>query len=121
MFKQTIKTMNLVIANKQTSVLVNDDSININGSHLQGYVFGSYYQLVEKLGEPQLDMDGEKVRAEWTIQVIIDKKKVVATIYDWKEFQPIANVTDWHIGGFDEDAVRLIKAIFPNLPVQKDR
>lgn len=113
--------MELVIANKQVSLLINDASININGSHLQGYVFGTYQELVEKLGEPDTDMDGEKVRAEWQIEVSIDDKKVVATIYDWKEYQPIEHVTDWHIGGFSEDAVKLIKAIFPNLPVQKDR
>jgi hypothetical protein len=113
--------MELVIANKKTSVLINDNSIDINGSHLQGNVYCSYHQFVEKLGEPEIDMDGDKVRAEWTIQVSIDDKKVVATIYDWKEYQPIENVTDWHIGGFDENSVKLIQAIFPNLVVQNYR
>lgn len=116
MFKQTIKTMDLVIANKQVSLLVNDNSINLSGTHLQGYLYCSYNELVKKLGEPILD-DGEKVRAEWFIKVTIDDKTVIAHIYDWKEYQPIENVSEWHIGGFDGDAVKLIKAIFPNLPV----
>jgi hypothetical protein len=35
----------------------------------------------------------------------------VFTIYDWKESQPIVDVTQWHIGGRDDDAVRVVNEI----------
>jgi hypothetical protein len=113
--------MNIVLANKKTEVKINDESINLSGTHLQGYIDCSYQSIAAKLGEAEIDLGGDKVRANWFIEVTIDGKKVVANIYDWKEFMPVKSVTNWHIGGFDGDSVKLVQAIFPNLPVRSYR
>jgi hypothetical protein len=52
--------------------------------------------------------DGYKTRAEWEGKT---SDGTVFTIYDWKESQPIVDVTQWHIGGRDDDAVRVVSEI----------
>jgi hypothetical protein len=60
----------------------------------------TYNQLVLAIGVPQSsDNTGEdKVNFDWTCELEDGR---VFTIYDWKEYRPIAKdeVIEWHIGG----------------------
>lgn len=93
-----------------------DESVDVNGTCLQGKIKTSYDKLVEKLGKPTYTNADpyEKVNAEWTIcaQVLdswaedqedTDYKKV--TIYNWKDGFIPTEEYEWHIGGKDYDAV----------------
>jgi hypothetical protein len=80
------------------------------GTCLQGYLTATYDELVAKFGPPNTEGDGWKVRAEWTLKA----KNTIVTLYDWKEYgRPVADVTNWHIGGYKQKAVELIQAEFP--------
>lgn len=87
----------------------NSDEINVNGSHLQGYVDAKYSELVSLFGKPH-DSDGYKVDAEWNVQFA---DGTVATIYNYKNGRnycgssgsPKEAITNWHIGGFTKQAV----------------
>jgi hypothetical protein len=82
-------------------------NVDINGTYLQGHITCSYNTLCEVFGDPT-GGDGYKTRAEWEGKT---SDGTVFTIYDWKESQPIDDVTQWHIGGRDDDAVRVVNEI----------
>jgi hypothetical protein len=82
-------------------------NVDINGTYLQGHITCSYNTLCEVFGDPTSG-DGHKTRAEWEGKT---SDGTVFTIYDWKESQPIVDVTQWHIGGRDDDAVRVVNEI----------
>jgi hypothetical protein len=82
-------------------------NVDINGTYLQGHITCSYNTLCEVFGDPT-GGDGYKTRAEWEGKT---SDGTVFTIYDWKESQPIDDVTQWHIGGRDDDAVRVVSEI----------
>ena len=86
----------------------NDTYINANMSSGRGSVDTTYDALVNLFGKPCLidSFDG-KVRAEWIIKF---DDGTIATIYDWKEDQPLEQVTDWHVGGFSPKALTLVAA-----------
>lgn len=91
--------------------------VDINGTHLQGYARVPFSRVVEVFGEPG-EGDGYKVAFEWSIRF---KDGTVATIYDYKvsslydDDQPTPQqlrereFDDWHIGGFSQRAVELVK------------
>lgn len=83
------------------------------GTSLQGYVQATFSQLCEVLGEPAPYECGDgKVLAEWLLQD--EETDVVATVYCYKETEiPLASYR-WHIGGFNQKAVNLIRAVLPN-------
>lgn len=81
------------------------DEIDMTG--LVGYINTDYKTLVEKLGEPHIRGDGEKVTCEW--QIVIDG--VVATIYDWKEEKTPMGRYNWHIGGKSKLAEQLVNRL----------
>jgi len=82
-------------------------NVDINGTYLQGHIQCSYNTLCEVFGDPT-GGDGYKTRSEWEGKT---SDGTVFTIYDWKESQPIVDVTQWHIGGRDDDAVRVVSEI----------
>jgi hypothetical protein len=90
----------------------NDQYINVNGTHLQGYIDISYDELLEMFGE-QTTGDGYKVDAEWMLSI----DDVVITIYNWKDGKnycgsqgkQVQNIRDWHIGGFSKEAEHKLK------------
>lgn len=92
----------------------NEKEINISGTSLVGYVNTTYSKLFEKFGEPT--DDGYKTDAEWRIEFSDGK---VAAIYNWKngkkyngsEGLDIDDITEWHIGGFDNSVVERIQKI----------
>lgn len=91
----------------------NQAVIDTNMSHLQGELDISYAELVNTFGEPT-GSDGYKSDAEWKVCF---EDGTRATIYNWKngknycgaEGQEVQDITDWHIGGFNEKAVQRIQ------------
>ena len=80
------------------------------GTYLQGYVRASYKQLLKVFGEPHGN-DGYKTGFEWSFKFA---DGTVATIYNWKnghnylgeaEGLELDDITEWHVGGFNEKAV----------------
>lgn len=75
--------------------VINDSSLT-DGTSLKDYIFGvTYYDLVNKFGEPNKLND--KVNFEWVFK--FDDK--VFTIYDWKTDYDYSlnNLTIWNVGG----------------------
>ena len=93
----------------------NEKEINISGTSLVGYVNTTYSKLLEKFDEPT-GGDGYKIDAEWEIEFLDGK---VATIYNYKDGKnyngseglDIDDITEWHIGGFDNSVVERIQKI----------
>ncbi len=91
----------------------NTNYVDINGTHLQGYINCSYDRLTELLGEP-MEGDGYKVDAEWALQ--FDDGTIV-TVYNWKNGKSycgdgglsVENITRWNIGGVSSNAVSLVE------------
>ena len=84
----------------------------LTGSSLQGYIKTTYAALVEKFGEPDT-IDLDKSTAEWCVEFCVDEgggdyKYVNATIYDWKTDSTPMDEYEWHVGGFDFDAVECV-------------
>ena len=70
--------------------------LNTNGISKMGVLRASYYEIVEKFGDPELVCsDDNKVRVEW----VLESNGRVITIYDWKETSPVEFVTTWSVGG----------------------
>lgn len=84
---------------------------------LQGYIDITYAELVEKLGEPKGVHDDYKSDAEWWIKF---GDGTFATVYNYKDGknyngddgEETENITNWHIGGVDQKAVKLVNKIF---------
>lgn len=83
------------------------DNVNLSGTSLQGFITCSYDTLCEVFGHPH-GGDGHKTQAEWAVKT--DDGTVFA-IYDWKESQPVYEVTEWNVGGKDGNAVAVLHQI----------
>lgn len=85
-------------------------------SSLQGYITATYDDLVKAFGKPEFGPDtpsgDEKVTCEWT--VTLDGQE--CRIYDWKEYtgRTPRDSYEWHIGGYDRNAERLVQEAFSN-------
>ena len=73
----------------------------VNGTSLQGHIVTTYFELVEKFGEPDF-IGGDKITAEWALEFA---DNTVATIYDWKYGDTPMYKTEWNIGGKTKEAV----------------
>lgn len=82
-------------------------NVNVEGTSLQGYITCSYDTLCEVFGQPY-GGDGYKTQAEWLVKT---DEGVVFAIYDWKEHQPVYDVTEWNIGGKTSEAVSALHTI----------
>lgn len=92
------------------------DTVDINMTSYQGTIKTTYDELCKVFGHPTMT-DGdpyEKVNAQWSIEFkvpftddtgIEDFETVTATIYNWKMGYIPTEEYDWHIGGFNADAV----------------
>jgi len=93
-----------------------DNSINIDGTCLQGYAPSdiSYQDLVNIFGEPNSENDGYKTDVEWTGTI----EGRVFTIYNWKNGPNygsninIEDIKEWHIGGYSRIVVSYLLEIF---------
>ena len=82
-------------------------------SHLIGYVDCEYKTLVKVFGKPT-DGDGYKVDAEWAVKF---SDGTYATVYNYKDGKnyngakgtPKTRITDWHVGGTSEMALRRVQ------------
>ena len=90
----------------------NDESINVNGTSLKGFVKTTYADLVEKFGEPTYT-SGDKTTAEWNLEFRVDEdgvtEYITATIYDWKTCSTPMGEYEWHVGGYNMDALYVIE------------
>ena len=90
--------------------------IDVNGTHLQGYITADYFKLVEVFGEPNGVGDDYKTDAEWELKF---DDGTVATIYNWKNGKnycgpagkAVWEIQNWNVGGFTSEAVARIKEI----------
>jgi hypothetical protein len=81
---------------------------------LQGYVTAKYSTLIALFGEAQV-FASYKTDAEWDLMTPYGH----ATIYNYKDGKnylgdeglPTEEITDWHIGGANKDAVPFIQSI----------
>ena len=70
------------------------------GTSLKGYLYATYSQLVEALGEPTFpEQSGDgKVQVEW----VVDFKGETFTIYDWKTYSrdyTLFELDKFNVGG----------------------
>ena len=84
---------------------------DIDGTHLQGYIHATYYQLLEAFGKPHDNGDGYKTDVEWAFKFA---DGTVATLYNWKngknylgeaEGLELNDIYEWHVGGNSDKAV----------------
>lgn len=100
-----------------------------NMTSLQGHVSATYDEMVEAFGEPHYDTpsgDG-KVNTEWELEFFDPSFStyVVATIYDWKDFDGgrrsrDGSPYDWHIGGHRRSAVDAVESVLKQTAIQKE-
>ena len=82
---------------------------DIVGTHKVGQITNTLNQLIDVFGKPT-KLDNDKVSTQWVLTFIEDHRKVIATIYDWKEYEgfgPNTMIT-WSIGGHTEMAAQLV-------------
>lgn len=92
-----------------------DNDASPNMTAFEGTVFARFNDLVEAFGEPSYGMDGDKVSTEWDLTFYDNEtdREVIATIYDWKEFDGGARARSgelyqWHVGGHSPAAVAAV-------------
>lgn len=94
----------------------NDKKISVCGTYFQGELDMSYARLKKLFGKPT-NGDGYKVDAEWMLEF---DDGTVATIYNYKDGKnyngkhgtPKTKIRDWHVGGFSERAVDLVREAY---------
>ena len=92
----------------------NDERIDINGSHRQGYLKAQYATLCALFGKPH-EGDGYKIDWEWSVEF---EDGTVATVYNWKSgpnygYDTVGpgQITEWNVGGFNPQAVENLKKV----------
>lgn len=96
---------------------INDNSIDINGTSLQGYITMTRRSLNKAFGVVERDEFADKVQYEWMLQFEVSgHPDVVVTIYDYKEYKDIDLDTLylWHIGGNSPLAVACLYSALNN-------
>tara|TARA_R100001143_G_scaffold61269_2_gene61746 strand:- start:609 stop:926 length:318 start_codon:yes stop_codon:yes gene_type:complete len=94
------------------------ERLNLDGTHLMGFVNCSYATLVERFGNPVPDgFDDYKCDAEWQLDF---GDGVLATIYNWKNGPNynrfgtallVEEITHWHVGGFNKMALHAVENV----------
>lgn len=88
-----------------------------NGTCLQGYVRGTYDELVSAFGAPVLDGDEYKVDAEWQL---LFNDEIIVTLYNYKtgrnylgaEGLDVEDIECWHVGGKSSHVLSLLSDYF---------
>lgn len=82
-------------------------NLQIDGTYFQNTLENVTLQsLTATLGEPEniADQSDGKVSAQWILQT----PHGVGTIYDWKTDEPLGTLTNWHIGGHNQETADFI-------------
>lgn len=100
------------------NIMRKGEEVMPDGTTFQTKLTASYHQLVDVFGYPEdfskwNGLTDYKVEHEWTFEFV---DRTVATIYNWKNGVryaglkgiPLEEMTEWHIGGHDLNAVRWI-------------
>lgn len=102
---------------RPTSIDPIEDSIvieradNASGTSLQGVITASFDFLCKVFGPPTETSEhsyldgGGKVNCEWDLY--IDGE--IVTIYAWKQGVKYTKVTEWHVGGQNKMAEKLVR------------
>jgi len=77
------------------------DGNKANSTFFQGIIATDTNALYKAFGFPQVYLEG-KTKFEWILKFF---DGTIATIYDYKD--DVA----WHVGGFDENALKLVKEV----------
>ena len=85
------------------------DANNTTGTCLQGYLKGTYDEIVAVFGKPTAVHGEDKVQVEWCLKF---ENGTIATIYDWKAGVKPEHVEEWNIGGFDMNAYHKVATTF---------
>jgi hypothetical protein len=102
---------------------INDDTINTNGTHLQGHINCSYDNLTRALGYPlESGFDDYKSDAEWWIRF---KDGTVATIYNYKNGKNymgeqgynLCDIPQWNVGGRSKEVVERVAFLIKDCQV----
>jgi hypothetical protein len=100
--------------------------IETGGSHLIGVIEVPYNKIKTAFGNA-CGGDGDKVQVEWSIQF---EDGTIATIYDWKEGDcyhgkgngtHFSDVTEWHIGGFNQKAEDYVLEVLASVQENTDK
>jgi len=99
-----------------------------NMTHLQGKFIMPYEALIIALGQPHYKFDNfddieNKIDVEWAFEL---PSGLIATIYNWKDGKaylghqgtPVEQITSWHVGGHQMDAMHEIVDII-NLKLEE--
>ena len=87
------------------------------GTSFQKKINITYDEIVSKLGKEHSGASGDdKILVEWSFEF---SNGIVATLYNWKNgtnYDPSngldkEEITDWHIGGHNQDAVLLMNTL----------
>lgn len=90
-----------------------------SGTSLRGYVTATPRQIVEKLGNPTgvTELYGE-LGPEWCLEKK-DGKPTIFTIYSGPEGLETEKPVEWHIGGYDQRVLDVVKELFPKAKIKK--
>ena len=88
----------------------NDEHINAVGTSHKADIRTTYDKLVELFGEPRKASGDGKVDVEWKVEF---ENGEVASIYNYKNGAKYGNpnietITEWTIGGYKSEVVKLI-------------
>ncbi len=85
-------------------------NIEEDGIRLLGTIPFYYHELVEIFGIPDFGPDNEGTNSSclWSIKF---EDGTIATVYDWHSPLTPRNRYQWHIGGYDNKAFKLVKAL----------
>ena len=89
----------------------NDNVIDINGTHLIGYITCNYEDIVKVFGQPN-DSDGYKSDAGWDIKW---EDGTISTIYNYKngnnyneDGTRTESIVEWNVGGKEQKALNYV-------------
>ena len=100
--------------------------VEIVGSHGQGSIDATYAELEHCFGKPKGSHDDHKCDVEWNIKFA---DGTIACIYNWKnglnycgveKGLRLGQMTSFSVGGFNENAVKLVKAIVNDHQLEKE-
>ena len=91
--------------------------VDIDRTSFKGYLAADYDDVCHVFGSPTYSNSSDgKVQKEWSIlfpRETLPNKELVATIYDWKQYDTeVEHVHEWNIGGKHLEVVDYIKQAF---------